>query len=228
MYKSNFNTVENSVYLRTVDIPSERNYNGYLYSGVQKMQTSGTNINLVTRNTYTIYSGEYYLLFFNFPLRNNGKITSGCTDLSGNVYGDAYYHQYLWAIVCKVTTNNIGVPSTSSSSRNLRILGFYTPWFYLSSAEKVITTYAYNYNSQITTKGVLTDGFPNESPKTSSNPTFSMTAIHQTSTKYRGARDDYKFEIVFSTTGGSSVDIRYTKLIALIFPSSSSDFSILG
>ncbi len=56
-----------------------------------------------------------------------------------------------------------------------------------------------------------------------------MTAIHQTGTKYRGARDDYKFEIVFSTSGGSSIDITYMKLIALIFPTTSqSDFSLIG
>lgn len=56
-----------------------------------------------------------------------------------------------------------------------------------------------------------------------------MTPIHQTGTKYRGARDDYKFEFVFSSSGSSSVDITYMKLIALIFPvSGNSDFTLLG
>ena len=193
------------------------------------MQTSGSTIYLISRNVYNIYAGEYYLLFFNFPLRNNGVVSNGCTSNSGSVYGDAYYHESIWAIVCTVTSTTIGVPGSGSVTRNLYISGFYTPWYYLSSSERTVVTYAYHYNTQLTTKGTLSDGYPNEAPKTSSNPTISITPIHQTGTKYRGARDDYKFEFVFSTTGGSSVDITYMKLIALIFPaSSSSDFSLIG
>ena len=134
MFKSNFNTVENAVYLRTANLPSTKTDEGDIYSASEYLQTSGTYINMITRNTYTINVGEYYLLFFNFPLRNNGKVSSGCTYPASQTYGDAYYHENIWAIVCAVTSNTIGVPGGGSVTRNLRISGFYTPWFYLSSS----------------------------------------------------------------------------------------------
>ena len=134
MFKSNFNTVENAVYLRTANLPSTKTDEGDIYSGNQQLQTAGTHINMISRNTYTINVGEYYLLFFNFPLRNNGKVTSGCTYPGSTTYGDAYYHENIWAIVCAVTSNSIGVPGGGSTTRNLRISGFYTPWYYLSNS----------------------------------------------------------------------------------------------
>lgn len=64
----------------------------------------------------------------------------------------------------------------------------------------------------------MSDYYPLEGPKYStSSPTFTMTPIYQTPTMYQGARDDYKFSIIFDTSG--TVDISYMKLIAIIFPS---------
>jgi hypothetical protein len=56
-----------------------------------------------------------------------------------------------------------------------------------------------------------------------------MTAVHQTGTQIAGARDDYTFEIIYSST--ASVDISYMKRIAIIFPNSASegiDFVLVG
>jgi hypothetical protein len=73
---------------------------------------------------------------------------------------------------------------------------------------------------------VLTDGYPNESPKIGTSPTFLMTALHQT-TRYLGSRDDYTFEITYSTA--SLIDVSYTRLIAIIIPNSNSiDFVLRG
>jgi hypothetical protein len=47
-----------------------------------------------------------------------------------------------------------------------------------------------------------------------------MTPLHSSSPKYLGSRDDYIFEIIYSTA--SLVDISYTKLIAIIIPNSNS------
>jgi hypothetical protein len=44
-----------------------------------------------------------------------------------------------------------------------------------------------------------------------------LTAIHQ-SPKYLGSRDDYT--ITFTYSASASVDISFTKLIAVIFPAS--------
>ena len=76
-------------------------------------------------------------------------------------------------------------------------------------------TYTYHFSSRYTTVGTITDGFPNESPKRSSNPTLSMTAIHQT-TRYAGVRDDYIFTFAFDNS--ATEDIKFTKKIALMFP----------
>lgn len=43
-----------------------------------------------------------------------------------------------------------------------------------------------------------------------------MTAVHQNAPRYIGARDDYTFEIIYSSS--INVDISYMKLIAIIFP----------
>jgi hypothetical protein len=54
-----------------------------------------------------------------------------------------------------------------------------------------------------------------------------MTPIHQTTTMYNGARDDYTFDFTYSSS--ASVDISYMKLIAIIFPdSSTANFVLLG
>jgi hypothetical protein len=67
----------------------------------------------------------------------------------------------VWAIVCAVTSTSIGVPGGGYTTRNLRISGFYTPFYYLSNAEKVIKTYSYKYTWKITSVGQISDGYPN-------------------------------------------------------------------
>ncbi len=58
---------------------------------------------MITRNKENIKKGDYYVILFNFPIRNNGLVSNACKNPGGQVYGDAYYHQNLWAIVCLVT-----------------------------------------------------------------------------------------------------------------------------
>lgn len=85
------------------------------------------------------------------------------------------------------------------------------------------------YTGDITVRGLYTDLYPNAGPKVASGPTFTMTPVHQTGTQYAGARDDYTFEIVYSST--ASNDISYMKKIAIIFPNPASegiDFVLVG
>lgn len=63
------------------------------------------------------------------------------------------------------------------NTRNLRISGFYTPWYYLSSTEQAVITYSYHTTDK-TTRGVYTDSYPNASPKQASGPTFTITPVH--------------------------------------------------
>lgn len=126
------------------------------------MQRSGVFIDLISRNVWNLDNGDSYVMYFSFPLRNNGRVTNGCTyPGTSTIYGDAWYHGNLWAIVCKVSPTAIGVPSGGYTTRNLRIAGFYTPFYYLSSTEDDIVTYSYHFSSKITTVGYITDGFPN-------------------------------------------------------------------
>lgn len=74
-----------------------------LYDGdfsTSSLQTSSSTINLIARNNYNLKNGDFYLLFFAFPLRKNGRQADGCGHPNGTIYGDAYYHENIWAIVC--------------------------------------------------------------------------------------------------------------------------------
>jgi len=54
-----------------------------------------------------------------------------------------------------------------------------------------------------------------------------MTPVHETTTQYAGSRDDYIFEIVYSST--ASNDISYMRKIALIFPTGENiDYVLVG
>ena len=189
---------------------------GRTYSNTQRLQTSGSYIDMVSRNVYNTDTATYYVVFFGFPLRNNGVVSNACTDTSNNVYGDAVYHSNHWAIVCYMTDRTMSVQGSGSVSRNLRIKSFFTPFYYLSSSEKTMLTYTYHYNSRWTSYATITDGYPNESPKLSpGNPSMTMTPHHRTS-RLKGSRDDYTFTFTFSTVNND--DLSFVKKIALIFP----------
>lgn len=226
MFKSNFNTVENAVYLRNTFHATAYNTNGNIGSPAYQLQTSGTYIELIARNQVTTTSEDYYALFFSFPLRNNGIVSNGCKSAGGGTtFGNAYYHQNLWIIVCDFTVNNLGAPAGwGIVSSTLRIEGFYTPWYYLSGAEQAIYTY-HLHTFEYSYQGQLTDGFPQMNPKTTGTATFTMTPV--SGTLFNGARDDYTIEFTYSSS--ASVDISYMKLIAIIFPHpSTADFVLLG
>lgn len=216
-YRSNFDVIENAVYIRS-DVTTVTD-GIWLYSAGQQLQTSGTSINMITRNPWGIGSGDYYVILFGFPLRNNGLVSSACINPSNsNVYGDAYYHQNLWVIVCALNTvHSIGVPAGGYTTRNLQINGFYTPYYYLSASEQSMTIYSYYFSSKNTAVGIVTDGYPNEGPKTAASPSLTFTAIHQ-SIIYAGSRDDYT--ITFAYSSSATVDVSFTQMIAFIFPSS--------
>ena len=212
-YYTNFDVAENAVFVR-IDYNTKTDVANPV-SQNQKLQTSGMYLDMISRNTYTTDSASYYLIYFGFPLRNNGVVSNGCTTTSGTVYGDAIYHSNHWAIICKTTNTNLGVPGGGSTTRNLRIKNFFTPFFYLSSSERTMLTYTFHYNTKYTSVGTITDGYPNEAPKTSSNPTMTMTPLHR-STRLKGSRDDYTFSFTFTTS--NTDDLSFVKKIAIIFP----------
>lgn len=158
MFKSNFNVVENAVWIQDdSDTPNDINATSSVTSGTSQQQSENTYIQFTSRGSQTTTSQTYYTIMFNFPLRKNGKVGSGCQNTGGTVFGDAYYHYNLWTIVCTFTSNNMGVNS------RLRIYSFYSPWFYLNSNEQIMTTYMKYYGSGYfsTNKATLGAGYPN-------------------------------------------------------------------
>lgn len=87
-YKKNFNVYDNAVWLRN-DVYN-RNYPGDI--SISPLQTTITNIDMISRNYNILYGGQYYILLFSFPLRKNGLVNDGCSYPGGDIYGDAYYH----------------------------------------------------------------------------------------------------------------------------------------
>lgn len=160
-YRTNFDVIENAVSLRKDFLGW--NDVGDIYSQSGRLQTSSSYIDMITRNNWNVGQGDFYVILFSFPLRVNGLVTSGCTYPNAGVYGDAYYHQNLWMIVCAVThpSNYIGIPAGGSTTRNLRISNFYTPFYYLSASERVVTCYTYYFSSKITGISSITNGYPN-------------------------------------------------------------------
>lgn len=173
-YKTNFDVIENAVYLRA-DYTT-KNDAAYIITGSGQLQTSSTHMDMVTRNNNDIVKGEYYVIFFSFPIRNNGLISGGCTYPGNVTYGDAIYHLNNWVIICSVTTSNS--INVYASTRNLRISGFFTPFYYLSSSEQSMVTYAYHFTTRYTTYGGISDGYPNQSPKSTATASISISAVH--------------------------------------------------
>jgi hypothetical protein len=80
--------------------------------------------------------GDAYVIKFGFPLRVNGKFPGLCVDAATQliVYGDAYYHERLRTVVCKITLAAGLVADSTPLVPTLAIKGFYTPWYYLSTS----------------------------------------------------------------------------------------------
>ena len=158
--RTNFDVIENAVFLRN-------DYNTYndvagAFSTQQNLQNSGVGLNLISRNSWNINGGSYYVVYFNFPLRNNGKVSGGCTyPNNSSYYGDAYYHLNNWVIVCAVANNAMGVPGGGYTTRNVQFTGFFTPFYYLTPAERVILGYGYNPQTRATCYGQYSDSYPN-------------------------------------------------------------------
>jgi hypothetical protein len=70
---------------------------------------------------------------FNFPLRVNDLHVGGCMNAAKTIiYGDAYYHERLRMIVCKVINNPIPAQITPTGV-SLMLTSFYTPWYLLAA-----------------------------------------------------------------------------------------------
>ncbi len=84
-------------------------------------------------HTYPLLVGDAFLIKFNFPIRVNGKFVGACMNSAQTlVYGDAYYHERIRAVICKVTTNPVPI-QISPATFTMSIKHFYTPWYLLAN-----------------------------------------------------------------------------------------------
>lgn len=102
---------------------------------------------------------------FNFPLRVNDLYAGYCKSPGGTVtFGDAYYHEKLRIIVCKVTTTIVPA-QISPSAATMSLSGFYTPWYRLADSERIVHAMA-TYHSTSTSEVInYFDLFPHLPPK---------------------------------------------------------------
>lgn len=218
--KTNYMMYDNAIHIRNSGT-SVINNNHYIRSANYYMQTSSSTIEFSPQNQNTLQVGDAYVMFFGFPLRNNGRVTDGCQRISdGTPVADAYYHYNNWVIVCLFKVA-FGTDSDSDpSTRNFRVSSFYTPWFYLSAQEAEVIGISQYFSGAWAQKGIMSDGYKNENPKRpQTTPTITLTPVVQTTTKWGGVRDDYTIDIKFGTDTGD--DISYMQLVAFIFPSNS-------
>lgn len=66
---------------------------GYFRTNNNQLQTKNEFLYLSRYNTKPFTANvDYYVVKFNFPLRMNTKVLSGCRDNLGNIIGTIYYH----------------------------------------------------------------------------------------------------------------------------------------
>lgn len=175
--KTNFNFVDNAVYLQpptgiVVDLGNFITVGG-------RLETKNDMLKLTTRNMLTLNAGDYYVVFMSFPLRNNGKITGGCQTAAGGAVGNAYYHWHTWTIVCEVLTS-VPPQAAGSTAQNLMLQGFFTPWYLLTDLERVVVCHSsylatYGYSVEVNHN----DWFPLLLPRISflTPSTLTMTPV---------------------------------------------------
>lgn len=83
---------------------------GFFATSSNQLQFPNDTLIFANANTFPIIIGDSYVLRFNFPLRVNDRINNcKCKNTAGVPIGDAYYHEKLRIIVCKVTSLPIGI-----------------------------------------------------------------------------------------------------------------------
>jgi hypothetical protein len=143
--KTNFNLVNGAGYI--FDKPYMISPNGFFATTSMQLEMPTDNFLLGDAHTYPLEIGDAFLIKFNFPIRVNGKFPGGCMNSAQTqTYGDAYYHERIKAIICKVTTTPIPA-QISPAAYTMLITNFYTPWYLLSNGwEREVYAVAHYYS----------------------------------------------------------------------------------
>jgi hypothetical protein len=125
-----------------------------------------TNVNfgLTARNTKAMVTGDWYILKFNFDLRNSGVFSSSYNvGLSSS--GDLIFLRNTQTILIRIGTNSLSIVASGSTSVNLQISNFYTPPIQLTVNQSTILAYAVYNVIDACEKIIYTDKFPSLPPQ---------------------------------------------------------------
>lgn len=214
--KTNFNFVDNAVYLQPPTGIVVDNGNFITVGGRQ--QTQNDAMKLTTRNTMVLNAGDYYVMFMGFPLRNNGKFVGNCTTAAGGAVGNVYYHWHIWAIVCEVLTN-VPVQAAGTTVQNLMVGNFYTPWYLLTSLEQTVICHSsylatYGYSVEVNHNDV----FPPLLPKIVFMANSSLTMAPVWGHNIGNQEDDYTFTVQLEPAASTNRDLQYCRMVSIEFP----------
>ena len=214
--KTNFNFVDNAVYLQpptgiVVDL-------GNFITGGGRLETSGDTLKFTSRNMQAMNAGDYYVVFMSFPLRNNGKILGGCQTAAGGAVGNVYYHWHTWAIVCEVLTP-VAIPTPGTTIQNLRFQGFFTPWYLLTPLESVAISHAsYLFTLGYSVEVNHHDDFPLLLPRIVFPTISTLTMQPIMGHNVGNQEDDYIITVRLESATSTNLNLQYCKMVSIEFP----------
>lgn len=106
--KTNFNLVNTAVFVYNGDSIISPNID--ITTASYQLQMPNDQLLVGDAHSNDLLVGDSYVLKFKFPLRVNGLYPGFCNFASGAV-GDAYYHERLQTIVCKITSGTVPAQS---------------------------------------------------------------------------------------------------------------------
>jgi hypothetical protein len=213
--KINYNTVNVGAILNSANNTGAPT--AFFSTNNNQLETPNEQLRLSRYNTKAFAVGDFYVVKFNFPIRVNAKVVSGCRDNLGNIIGTAYYHENLRTIVCALT---VGLAANAMPSfANLMIMNFYTPWYKLTVPERQVTAIA---SYQLTAQSEYIsyyDPFPLFSPRSlgfTPAPYFAFTPLiaHNIACQ----QNDYIFTMRLESNPSANFDLQYTKMVLVAMP----------
>lgn len=186
---------------------------------------SGANFDFTTRNTKAMVRYDWYILKFNFPLRQSANSNGNFkyrTDFA--LSGDVIFMERCRTVLLRMGTSDLAIMTPGSTSPNGRINSlFYTPPTQLTTAQASIKAYAIYNSRDLCERIYYSDAFPALPPYEPAGPTFTITPIF--ATNQMAMNDDWTINFVMSSTAGNSTSL--LKLVSIEFPSlSTSDMVI--